>query len=124
MTLAYSPDFIAKNGAQVGSSSLFVGIPAILLDWKDCSLCPVRALHHYVQHAAEFRLLFIPTARSTSGEIRVDQISRWVKQIMSAPYTAAEDEVRAIATSWHVYSRQPPLRTCFRLDTGPTAEYF
>ena len=70
-------------------------IPAIPLDWEDQSLCSVRALRHYVQHAFEFRrdrrLLFIPTARSILGEIRVDQISHWIKQIISAAYTAAED---------------------------------
>ena len=117
--MAYGPDFIAKNRAQETSSSPFVEIPAIPLDWEDRSLCPVRALRHYVQRAMEFRgnrrLLFIPSARSTSGEIRVDQISRWIKQIVIAAYTAAENdalqginprahEVRAISTSWRVYS--------------------
>ena len=122
VTLIELPGFLAKNQLPTGSSPL-VEIPALTTREGtfdlDRSLCPVRALHLYLERVSAFRgtrrRLFIAPDPAATKEIRADRITKWVRSVVTDAYASAEGvalpegsvrahEMRALASSWRAFS--------------------
>ena len=93
LALALFPsDFIAKNQlAREGSQSVSpVTIPTLttIVDrqFKDRTLCPVRALRYYLDRTKDLRgsrsLLFISFKKGYTSDIRPATLSSWLKQTL------------------------------------------
>ena len=97
-----SSDFIAKNQlAREGSQSVSpVTIPALttIVDrqFKDRTLCPVRALRFYLDRTKDLRgsrsLLFISFKKGHTSDIRPATLSSWLKQTMLLCYKQADQQ--------------------------------
>ena len=98
-----SSDFIAKNQlAREGSQSVSpVTIPALttIVDRQfkeDRTLCPVRALRHYLDPTKDLRgsrsLLFISFKKGHTSDIRPATLSSWLKQTILLSYKQADQQ--------------------------------
>ena len=97
-----SSDFIAKKHlAREGSQSASpVTIPALttIVDrqFKDRTLCPVRALRYYLDRTKELRgsrsLLFISFKKGHTSDIRPATLSSWLKQTILLCYKQADQQ--------------------------------
>ena len=98
-----SPSFLSKNQlAKEGPDSVApVVIPALAqsLDRSlkgDRSLCPVRALHYYLDRTADLRqnkeLVFVSFKKGFDKDISPATISSWIKQTVVLCYELSDQE--------------------------------
>ena len=131
------PAFLAKNQLASPGSSIFseIEIPAFTnclgqQDKEDRSLCPVRALRHYLSRTSDLRhgrsLLFVSLLKSKQGDITAQTISNWIKDLIlftlkncstdsASLHGVKAHDVRAQAASWSFIGGVPLLdimRSC------------
>ena len=103
VSLSPSPCFLSQNQlAQEGPGSIApVIIPALAptLDSslkEDRSLCPVRALHYYLDKTKDLRnqkeLLFVSFKKNFNKDISPSTISSWIKQTILLCYQLSDQE--------------------------------
>ena len=103
VSLYPSPSFLSKNQlAKEGPDSVApVVIPALApsLDKSlkgDRSLCPVRALHYYLDRTADLRqnkeLVFVSFKKGFDKDISPATISSWIKQTVILCYELSDQE--------------------------------
>ena len=103
VSLYPSPSFLSKNQlAKEGPDSVApVVIPALApsLDRSlkgDRSLCPVRALHYYLDRTADLRqnkeLVFVSFKKGFDKDISPATISSWIKQTVILCYELSDQE--------------------------------
>ena len=103
VSLYPSPSFLSKNQlAKEGPDSVApVVIPALApsLDRSlkgDRSLCPVRALHYYLDRTADLRqnkeLVFVSFKKGFDKDISPATISSWIKQTVILCYERSDQE--------------------------------
>ena len=129
--LKSDPSFLAKNQLASQGSSVFaeVKIPSLSSslgqdDKEDRSLCPVRALRHYLSRTSDLRqgrsLLFVSLLKSKEGDISAQTISNWIKNLIhyilsncstenASLHSIRAHDVRAQAASWSFRGGVPLL---------------
>ena len=135
--LKTDPAFLAKNQLASEGASIFseIEIPALTKclgqqDTEDRSLCPVRALRHYLSRTSDLRhgrsLLFVSLLKSKQGDIAAQTISNWIKDLIhftlkncstesASLHGVKAHDVRAQAASWSFRGGVPLLdimRSC------------
>ena len=135
--LKTDPAFLAKNQLASEGASIFseIEIPALTKclgqwDTEDRSLCPVRALRHYLSRTSDLRqgrsLLFVSLLKSKQGDIAAQTISNWIKDLIhftlkncstenASLHGVKAHDVRAQAASWSFKGGIPLLdimRSC------------
>ena len=121
-------EFLAKNQQHNVSRTPF-GIPPLTAevgrDLPDRTLCPVRALHFYVERTRcpalrrDRKKLFLPSRETNNREISAATISQWLKSLILMPYALAGEsrdlrrtlgiaahEIRALSTSYAFEDRR------------------
>ena len=107
VSLYPSPSFLSKNQlAKEGPDSVApVVIPALApsLDRSlkgDRSLCPVRALHYYLDRTSDLRqnkeLVFVSFKKGFDKDISPATISSWIKQTVILCYELSDQEVLSL----------------------------
>ena len=102
-----SPSFLSKNQlAKEGPDSVApVVIPALAptLDRSlksDRSLCPVRALHYYLDRTSDLRqnkeLVFVSFMKGFDKDISPATISSWIKQTVILCYELSDQEAHTL----------------------------
>ena len=123
VTLLSQPGFLAKTQLPSVASQPFT-IPSLAnscgSEDPDRTLCPVRALKHYLARVKSIRKgrkrLFIPTVGD--GDICKSSISRWIASVIRRAYKDLSPacvrllkikahELRALSTSWAFINRSP-----------------
>lgn len=121
VSIEFDTAFLAKtqDPGDPSTSRRFLRIPALgpTLDSslvEDRSLCPVRALKHYLHRTKSLRAnrsrLFIPLAPGRTKQLSKATLSNWVKDVIKSAHRTATDsdarlsrcnahELRALATS-------------------------
>ena len=148
--LKTDPAFLAKNQLASEGASIFseIEIPALTKclgqqDTEDRSLCPVRALRHYLSRTSDLRhgrsLLFVSLLKSKQGDIAAQTISNWIKDIIhftlkncstenASLHGVKAHDVRAQAASWSFKGGIPLLdimRSCtWKSHSTFTSFYF
>ena len=107
VSLYPSPSFLLKNQlAKEGPESVApVVIPALAptLDRSlksDRSLCPIRALHYYLDRTSDRRqnkdLVFVSFKKGFDKDISPATISSWIKQTVILCYELSDQEALAL----------------------------
>ena len=107
VSLFPSPSFLSKNQlAKEGPESVApVVIPALAptLDKSlksDRSLCPVRALHYYLDRTSDLRqhkeLVFVSFKKGFDKDISPATISSWIKQTVILCYELSDHQAHAL----------------------------
>ena len=107
VSLYRSPSFLSKNQlAKEGPGSVApVVIPALapILDkslWSDRSLCPVRALHYYLDRTSDLRqnkeLVFVSFKKGFDKDISPATISSWIKQAVILCYELSDHQAHTL----------------------------
>ena len=107
VSLYPSPSFLSKNQlAKEGPDSVApVAIPALApsldrLLKSDRSLCPVRALHYYLDRATDLRqnkeFVFVPFKKGFDKDISPATISSWIKQTVILCYEFSDQEALSL----------------------------
>ena len=148
--LKTDPAFLAKNQLASEGASIFseIEIPALTKclgqqDTEDRSLCPVRALRHYLSRTSDLRqgrsLLFVSLLKSKQGDIAAQTISNWIKDLIhftlkncstenASLHGVKAHDVRAQAASWSFKGGIPLLdimRSCtWKSHSTFTSFYF
>ena len=148
--LKTDPAFLAKNQLASEGALIFseIEIPALTKclgqqDTEDRSLCPVRALRHYLSRTSDLRhgrsLLFVSLLKSKQGDIAAQTISNWIKDLIhftlkncstenASLHGVKAHDVRAQAASWSFRGGVPLLnimRSCtWKSHSTFTSFYF
>ena len=112
-------------------------------DTEDRSLCPVRALRHYLSRTSDLghgrSLLFVSLLKSKQGDIAAQTISNWIKDLIhftlkncstenASLHGIKAHDVRAQAASWSFRGGIPLLdimRSCtWKSHSTFTSFYF
>ena len=115
-----SPSFLSKNQlAKEGPDSVApVIIPALTptLDKSlkgNRSLCPVRALHYYLDRTSDLRqnkeLVFVSFKKGFDKNISPATISSWIKQTVILCYELSDQEALTLKPMmfWHLLLLRP-----------------
>ncbi len=123
VTFHFMPGFYPKTQVHFQVPEPIV-IPALPVPASDSvvnrTLCPVRAVRHYIRITKELRngrsRLFIPV--KGSQDVARATVARWISRAISTAYSGLSSidltsygikahEVRALSTSWAFHNRCP-----------------